>query len=85
MIPIRHVEYCLLERWNKAESKIETLTQDELWSEIMVNSLHYDTQELWMENLHKIDLLLERSNLHRLWIGTSEEKILKTVNLLWAQ
>ena len=85
MIPVRHVEYCLLERWDKSESKIESLTQDELWSEIMVNSLHYDTQELWLENLRKIEMLLKRSNLHRLRIGTSEAEILETVNSLWAQ
>lgn len=83
MIPIRRVEYCLLERWDKSESKIEPLTQAELWPEIMVNSLHYDPPELWRENLRKIELLIKQSSLHRLRIGTSEAEILKTVNSLW--
>jgi hypothetical protein len=60
------------------------LTESELWPEIMVNSLLYDTPELWNENLRKIELLLKKSNLHRLRIGTSEDEILKTVNSLWA-
>lgn len=83
MIRIRRVEYCLLERWDKSESQIESLSEDELWPEIMVNSLHYDTPELWSENLHRISLLLKHAKLHRLRIGTSEEDIIKTVNGLW--
>lgn len=83
MIRIQHVEYCLLERWDKSESKIDSLAEDELWPAIMVNSFHYDTMELWHENLRKIDLLLKHASLHRLCIGTSEDEILKTVNELW--
>jgi hypothetical protein len=83
MIPIRRVEYCLLERGGKSESKIEPLTEDELWPEIMVNSLHYDPPEMWNENLRRIELLLKHANLHRLRIGTSEDDIIKTVNGLW--
>ena len=83
MVQIRHVEYCLLERWGKSESSIEPLTEEELWPEIMVNSLHYDMQELWTENLRRIGLLLEHANLHRLRIGSAEDEILKTVNRLW--
>jgi hypothetical protein len=49
----------------------------------MVNSLHYDTPELWTENLRNVDLLLRKARLHRLRIGTSEAEILKTVNGLW--
>ena len=83
MIRIQRVEFCLLERWEKSESRIEPLSEDELWPEIMVNSLHYDTPELWNENLRRVDLLLRKANLHRLHIGTSEDEILKTVNQLW--
>ena len=83
MIRIRRVEYCLLERWDKSESKIKPLNEDELWREIMVNSLHYDTPEIWTENLRKVDLLLKHARLHRLRIGTSEDEIIKAVDGLW--
>lgn len=83
MMQIRRVEYCLLERWDKSESQMETLTEEELWPEIMVNSLHYDTPEMWNENLHRIDLMLKHAKLHRLRIGTSEDDIIRTVNGLW--
>ena len=83
MIRIRRVEFCLLERWEKAESKIEPLSEDELWPELMVNSLHYDTPELWNDNLRRVDMMLQKANLHRLQIGTSEDEILRTVNQLW--
>jgi hypothetical protein len=83
MIRVHGVEFCLLERWDKTESAIEPLSEAELWSEIMVNSLHYDTPELWNENLRNIDLLLRKARLHRLRIGTSETEILKRVNQLW--
>jgi hypothetical protein len=83
MVRIRRVEYCLLERWDRSESSIEPLTEAELWPEIMVNSLHYDTQALWSENLRRIGLLLEHANLHRLRIGRAEDEIIKTVNGLW--
>jgi hypothetical protein len=83
MARIRHVEYCLLERWERTESKIGPLTENELWPEIMANSLHYDTPEIWVQNLRRIERMLEHANLHRLWIGTSEDEILKTVKSLW--
>jgi hypothetical protein len=83
MIRIHHAEFCLLERWDRSESKIESASEDEVWQAMMVNSLHYDTPEIWRENLHRIELLLKRANLHRLRIGTSEDEIIKTVNSLW--
>lgn len=83
MIQIRRVEFCLLERWDRSESKIESLSEDELWPELMVNSLHYDTPELWNENLRRVDRMLRQAQLHRLHIGTSEAEIIRTVNGLW--
>jgi hypothetical protein len=83
MIHIRRVEYCLLERWERTESKLEPLTEDELWPEIMVNSLHYDTREIWIENLRRVERMLAYANLHRLWIGASEDEILNTIKSLW--
>lgn len=83
MIRIRRAEFCLLERWDKPESKIESLSEDELWPAIMANSLHYDTPKLWTENLRGIALMLQNSHLHRLRVGTSEDEIIKTVNQLW--
>ena len=83
IIQVNRVEFCLLERWDRLESRIQPLSEEELWPEIMVNSLHYDHIELWKENLGRIELLLRKSNLHRLHIGTSEAEIIKTVNQLW--
>jgi hypothetical protein len=83
MIQVQRVEFCLLERWDRSESQIEPLSEDKIWPEIMVNSLHYDTLELWNDNLQRVDLLLRKAKLHRLRIGTSEAEILKTVNQLW--
>jgi hypothetical protein len=83
MIRVQRVEFCLLERWDRPESQLEPVSEDELWKEIMVNSLHYDTQELWKDNLDRIDLLLRNANFHRLRIGTSEGEIIRTVNQLW--
>jgi len=83
MVRIRRVEFCLLKRWDHPESKIEPLSEEELWPEIMVNSLHYDHEDLWVENLRRIGWLVKSANLHRLHIGTSEDEILKTVNQLW--
>jgi hypothetical protein len=83
MIPIRRVEYCLLERWDRSGSSIEPLSEDDIWPEIMVNSLHYDTPDMWEENLCRIELMLKHAQLHRLRIGSSEDEIIKTVNGLW--
>jgi hypothetical protein len=83
MIQVQRVEFCLLERWGRLESQLEPVSEAELWNEIMVNSLHYDTQELWKDNLDRIDLLLRNANFHWLRIGTSEDEIIKTVNRLW--
>ena len=84
MIRVDRAEFCLLERWGRVESQIEPLSDEEFWAEIMVNSLHYDTDSVWKENLLNVQLLLEKATLHRLRIGTSEENILKAVNSLWS-
>ena len=83
VIQIRRVEFCLLERWDRSESKIEPLSEDELWRSVMVNSLHYDTPGTWNENLRRIELMLRHAKLHRLLIGTSENGIIEIVNGLW--
>lgn len=83
MIQVHRVAFCRLERWDQAESKIEPLSEEELWQEIMVNSLHYDSAEIWNENLRRVEHLLRHANIHRLCIGTSEAEIIKTVNQLW--
>ena len=83
MIRVERVEFCLLERGDRSESQLEPLSEDELWPNIMVNSLHYDTPELWSENLRRVDRLLREAKLHRLRIGTSEAGIIETVNRLW--
>lgn len=83
MIQVGRVEFCLLERWDRSESRLEPLAEEALWEAIMVNSLHYDTQELWEENLRKIDLFLRQARVHRLRIGTSEAEIIRAVNGLW--
>ena len=83
MVQIRRVEFCLLERWEKSGSRIEPLSEEQLWPRIMTNSLHYDTPGLWNENLRRIGALLRQARLHRLRIGTSEEEIVKTVDGLW--
>ena len=83
MLKVGRVEYCLLERWDEPHSRVEPLSEAELWPEIMVNSLHYDTPEFWNENLRRIQLLLKHASLHRLRIGTSEDDILKTVAQIW--
>jgi hypothetical protein len=85
MIQVRRVEYCLLERWDRSASTVEPLTEGELWPAIMVNSLHYDTPALWRENLGRIGLLLQRANLHRLRIGSSEAGIVEAVDGLWTR
>lgn len=83
MVRVHRVEFCLLERWDRFESRVEPLSEDELWPEIMVNSLHYDTPQVWKDNLSRVELLLRKANIHRLRIGTSESEIIQTVNLLW--
>jgi hypothetical protein len=83
MVHVDRLEFCVLERRNRIESQIEPLSEADFWTELMVNSLHYDTAEVWRENLRNVHLLLEKANLHRLRIGSSEENILKTVNSLW--
>jgi len=83
MIQIQRVEYCLLERWDNPKTKIEPLSEEELWPKIMVNSLHYDTPDLWEENLRRIESMLSIARLHRLRIGSSEDGIINTMGGLW--
>jgi hypothetical protein len=82
MIRVHDVVFCLLERWPRSETRVEPLDPEDLWREIMLNSLHFDTPEMWRENLRRIGLLLERAKLHRLRIGSSDDQILKTVDQL---
>jgi hypothetical protein len=83
MVPVDRVELCLLERWDKSFTRVDPLSQSELWPQIMVNSLHYDNPAIWRKNLRTVGLLLERARVHRLRIGTSEAGILGAVEGLW--
>jgi hypothetical protein len=84
MIRVTRVKFCLLTRGTQARSELQPLTADELWPEIMVNSLHYGRHEIWQDNLRRIALLVDKAELQRLRIGTSEEDILQTVHRMWA-
>lgn len=79
----RHLTLCLLARHDAPETKVEPISPQALHEAIILNSLFYDTPEIWQRNLAQLEPLLEQAAVHQLIIGTNPEAIIQAVANFW--
>jgi hypothetical protein len=77
------VDLCLLARSSEVDSHLEVVTRAEVMEAVMVNSLFYDSEDIWRRNLQEIQRLLDRAQYYRLIIGTDGPGVVDTVSRLW--
>ena len=77
------VELCLLERSDDGRTRCAPATRTEVMEAVMVNSLHYDTADVWKRNLAPIGPLVDRARWHHLAMGAAPEGIVETIASLW--
>jgi len=77
------IEFCLLTRHDRMETELRRASREEVLKAAFENSLHYDTQSAWEQNLRLIGQLVDRARLHHLIIGGRPDEILSAVASLW--
>ena len=77
-------DLCLLDRGSGANSHLEVVSRADVVDAVMLNSLFYDTEDVWYRNLQMIQRLLDRANCYRLVIGSDAVGVVEAVAALWA-
>ncbi len=78
-----YVHLCLLTLNGQEETWIEPLDGFALQTAIMENSLYYDTQAVWVQNLAQIERMLAGARAYRLLVGRREEDLIEKMDQLW--
>ncbi len=73
------VDLYLLKQNGYPETVIRQATLDEAWQAVMMNSLHYDSERAWSDNLSQIEPLIRRARLFHLEIGTNGQDIVDRI------
>lgn len=81
-VPPQQVTLCLLGRHDAPETSVAPVAPQQLHEAVMLNSLFYDTPEIWQRNLAQLQPLLDKAAAHTLTIGTNPEGIIQAVNNL---
>jgi hypothetical protein len=69
----------LLARHEAAETVREAVTEAAVWQAVMMNSLYYDTAEVWQQNLAQLKPLVDRARPYRLTVGSELDSLLTAV------
>ena len=80
----QNVTLCLLTRHDAPETLVTAVSPEQLEEAVMLNSLFYDTPEIWQGNLTQLEGVVGKTALFQLTIGTNPIEIIKTVNGLLA-
>ncbi len=73
------VSWCFLKRNGRKATFVHEASKVEAWEGIMENSLHYDEEEVWVENLKRLEPLVEISRFYHLEIGTQGDGIVEKI------
>jgi hypothetical protein len=73
------VDLCLLRRNGEVTSALIPATHAEAEQAIIHNSMHYDTDGVWANNLMLLEELLARSRCYHLHVGSAAQGILEAV------
>jgi hypothetical protein len=73
---------CLLERLSGNKSQIWPARREELEQALFFNSLYYDTEEIWRNNLHLLEEVVDRAEGYHLRLGTEAEHMVETIGSL---
>ncbi len=79
------IELCLLEQSGESQTRLVPASRAEALDAVMANSLYYDTEAVWQQNLAAIQPLIERARFHCLAIGSDGDALVATVSRLWDQ
>lgn len=82
MVRPSRIDLCLLRREPRAGTRWRTASRDEVWDEVVRNSLYYDSDRVWRRNLESIRKLVERAHVFHLDLGTEEASVLDAVERL---
>ena len=76
------IDLCLLSRSEDGDSHLQPATYDTILDAVMVNSIFYDTPQVWKRNLSLIHRLLRRAQFYQLAIGVETDGIVEKLERL---
>ncbi len=76
------IDLCLLSRSEDRDSHLQPATYDTILDAVMVNSIFYDTPQVWKRDLSLIHLLLRRAQFYQLAIGVETDDIVEKLERL---
>jgi hypothetical protein len=76
------VDIFLLNRWSRAESRVEPATATKMMAAAVANSIYYDRLEAWRPNLALIWELVQRARCYRLFLGADEASLVTALAAL---
>jgi hypothetical protein len=78
----QQISLCLLARHDAPETLVTAVRPQQLHEAVMLNSLFYDTSEIWQRNLAQLQPFLEKAAVYQLTIGSNIKEMIKRVDKL---
>lgn len=75
----QNVTLCLLARHDAPQTVVTAVAPEQLEEAMMLNSLFYDTPEIWQRNWAQLEELVGQAAVYQLTIGTQPERIIEAV------
>ncbi len=79
----KQVDWFLVQRSKKPQTTIRPASIEQAWEWIVINSLHDDAPEVWMENLALIRPLVDMARFHHLELGAGGSGVVEQVMGFW--
>jgi hypothetical protein len=77
------VTWCLVQRSDQPRTSIRPASPEQAWESIMLNSLHDDEPQVWMENLAQIQPLVEMARFYHLALGAGGAGVVEALLAFW--
>ncbi len=77
------IHLCLLNRTDEAASMIRPATSAEVMESVMANSLFYDKNAIWEQNMSQIMPLVNSAHCYYLAAGTDARGLITMIDRLW--
>ncbi|MEZ4514344.1 MAG: hypothetical protein R3C62_20910 [Chloroflexota bacterium] len=77
-----HTTLCLMTRHEQPETTVWAAQETAVWEAIIQNSLYYDSEAVWTQNLAQLQPLVKQAKAYHLTIGSDEAQLLAALHAL---
>ncbi len=80
MIVPKKIHLCLLSRNGRVKSDLSRASKEEVLESAMMNSLYYDSSDVWQKNFEHLEQLIRQAECYHLAVGTDVDDIIRVVD-----